>query len=122
MPSIMGLSICMSWASHSPDGSSSSSPSGDGCESGETGGEASSGRMAPAIRSNRGRHASIVVSTHWVRVTGVTVTARPVTEVASPVALATWISATRASCSKVMRSSGSTFASLSPSVAIDSAS
>ena len=55
--------------------------------------------------------------TQWVRFTGSAVTARPVTEVDRPVTSATWRSATRASCSMAMRSTGSTLVSLTPSVA-----
>ena len=53
------------------------------------------------------------------RVTGTTVTPRPVIEVDSPVALATWRSATRASCSILMRSSGSVFGSEASPTAIE---
>ena len=53
----------------------------------------------------------------WPRLTGTTVSSRPVMVVDRPVTLATCSSATRASCSSLMRSSGSTFGSLALSVA-----
>ena len=60
--------------------------------------------------------------TQRVRFTGTALTCRPPTAVGRPVTSATWRSATRASCSRAMRSTGSTLGSLVPSVAMVTAS
>ena len=70
-------------------------------------------RAAPRAAGRR-RGVSI---TQRVRFTGSTDTARPLTDVDSPVTSATRRSATRASCSMPIRSTGSTFGSLAPPVA-----
>ncbi len=72
--------------------------------------------------SNSGLYASRLCCTHWERVTGRMVTPRPLTDGVSPLAAATCSSATRASCSRVMRSMGSTFGSDWPPLAMESAS
>ena len=74
-----------------------------------------------ASRSNSGLWASRLRIAHSPRVTGATLRTRPVTEVARPVRSEMWRSATRTSSSSFIRSSGSTLASASPSVARKSA-
>ena len=106
MPSIMGPTICSNGAMK-PRGSSWSG----------VGGGWSGSWSDRASVSNRGRQASRVAETHWPRVTGVIVRPRPLVEAGRPVAAPTWSSATRAICSILIRSSGSTLPSWPPSVA-----
>ena len=80
------------------------------------------GVSEPARRSKSGRQDSSVVVAHCPRVTGTIEIPVPPKLVGSPVALPTWSSAIRASCSRRIRSSGSTLPSSPPSVAIESAS
>ncbi len=115
MPSIIGPSICIRPPNIAAIGSPSPSSSliGSTCRPDAN---------EPASASNRSRSAPMLRSVHWVRLTGTMVMPVPVGETTSPLALATWSSATRASCSSWIRATGSTFGSGCPSLAIDAAS
>jgi hypothetical protein len=121
-PAVMATIVgCMAW---SMGPTMAATWSSGGRSSGSLGRSGSSGASSPgrlpseaARRSSRGRKASRVLLAHRARLTGTTVRPRPPTDVDRPVTLPTCSSATRASCSSLIRSSGSTLGSLWPSVA-----